>query len=125
MFKYGKKAGRMGVALLVLAVIPLVIAAFVIPNVGAEVATKFNAAGEVTRWGKSYELLALPILTLLLSMATYASAGRQAKRTEDSAAMARIVCERYLRNGIITAVFLNVVNVYFMFTAVTGRGLPF
>ena len=60
MFKYGKKAGYMGIALLVLAVIPLVVAACVIPNIGPEVATKFNAAGEVTRWGKSYELLALP-----------------------------------------------------------------
>ena len=62
MFKYGKKAGYMGIALLVLAVIPLVVAACVIPNIGPEVATKFNAAGEVTRWGKSYELLALPVL---------------------------------------------------------------
>ena len=42
MFKYGKKAGYMGIALLVLAVIPLVVAAFVIPNIGPEVATKFN-----------------------------------------------------------------------------------
>ena len=71
MFKYGKKAGYMGIALLVLAVIPLVVAACVIPNIGPEVATKFNAAGEVTRWGKSYELLALPVLNLLLSVATY------------------------------------------------------
>ena len=71
MFKYGKKAGYMGIALLVLAVIPLVVAAFVIPNIGPEVATKFNAAGEVTRWGKSYELLALPVLNLLLGVATY------------------------------------------------------
>ena len=125
MFKYGQKAGRMGVALLVLAVLPLVIAAFVIPNVGAEVATKFDAAGKAVRWESSYELFVLPVLTFLLSIATYATAARQAKGTRDSAAMARIVCERYLRNGIITAVFLNVVNVYFMFTAVTGTGLPF
>ena len=90
MFKYGKKAGYMGIALLVLAVLPLVVAAFVIPNIGPEVATKFNAAGEVTRWGKSYELLALPVLNLLLSVATYFTAGRQAKNNEDSAAMARI-----------------------------------
>ena len=79
MFKYGKKAGYMGIALLVLAVIPLVVAACVIPNIGPEVATKFNAAGEATRWGKSYELLALPVLNLLLSVATYFTAGRQAK----------------------------------------------
>ena len=62
MFKYGKKAGYMGTALLVLAVLPLVVAACVLPNIGPEVATKFNAAGEATRWGKSYELLALPVL---------------------------------------------------------------
>lgn len=71
----------MGIALLVLAVIPLVVAACVIPNIGPEVATKFNAAGEATRWGKSYELLALPVLNLLLSVATYFTAGRQAKTT--------------------------------------------
>ena len=45
MFKYGKKAGYMGIALLVLAVLPLVVAACVLPNIGPEVATKFNAAG--------------------------------------------------------------------------------
>ena len=111
MFKYGKKAGYMGIALLVLAVIPLVVAACVIPNIGPEVATKFNAAGEVTRWGKSYELLALPVLNLLLSVATYFTA--------------RIVCERYLRNGCITGVFLNVINVYFMYSAITGTGFGF
>jgi len=36
--------------------------------------------------------------------------------------MARIVCERYLRNGCITGVFLNVINVYFMYSAITGTG---
>ena len=92
MFKYGKKAGYMGIALLVLAVLPLVVAAFVIPNIGPEVATKFNAAGEATRWGKSYELLALPVLNLLLGAATYFTAGRQAKNNEDSAVMARLAC---------------------------------
>lgn len=125
MFKYGKKAGYMGVALLVLAVIPLIIAAFVVPNLGSEVATKFNAAGEATRWGSSYELLALPILNLLLGIATYFTAGRQARNTDDSEAMARIVCQRYLRNGVVTAVFLNVVNIYFMYTAIAGTGLGF
>ena len=120
MFKYGKKAGYMGIALLVLAVIPLVVAACVIPNIGPEVATKFNAAGEVTRWGKSYE-----VLNLLLSVATYFTAGRQAKNNEDSAVMARLACERYLRNGCITGVFLNVINVYFMYSAITGTGFGF
>ena len=122
MFKYGKKAGYMGIALLVLAVIPLVVAACVIPNIGSEVATKFNAAGEATRWGKSYELLALPVLNLLLGVATYFTAGRQAKNNDDSAVMARLTCERYLRNGCVTGVFLNVINVYFMYSAITGTG---
>ena len=130
MFKYGKKAGYMGIALLVLAVIPLVVAACVIPNIGPQrvtspAALNFVATGEVTRWGKSYELLALPVLNLLLSVATYFTAGRQAKNNDDSAAMARIVCERYLRNGCITGVFLNVINVYFMYSAITGTGFGF
>ena len=119
MFKYGKKAGYMGIALLVLAVLPLVVAACALPNIGPEVATKFNAAGEATRWGKSYEL---PVLNLLLGVATYFTAGRQAKNNEDSAVMARLTCERYLRNGCVTGVFLNVINVYFMYSAITGTG---
>lgn len=126
MFKYGKKAGYMGIALLVLAVLPLVVAAFVIPNLGPEVANRsLTQPAEVARWGKSYELLALPVLNLLLSVATYFTAGRQAKNNDDSAAMARIVCERYLRNGCITGVFLNVINVYFMYSAITGTGFGF
>ena len=103
MFKYGKKAGYMGIALLVLAVLPLVVAACVLPNIGPEVATKFNAAGE-------------------LGVATYFTAGRQAKNNDDSAVMARLTCERYLRNGCVTGVFLNVINVYFMYSAITGTG---
>lgn len=43
MFKFGKKAGYMGIALLVLAVLPLVVAAFVIPNIGSEEQKMFNA----------------------------------------------------------------------------------
>ena len=73
-------------------------------------------------WGG---LLALPVLNLLLGVATYFTAGRQAKNNDDSAAMARIVCERYLRNGCITGVFLNVINVYFMYSAITGTGFGF
>ena len=92
MFKYGKKAGYMGIALLVLAVIPLVVAACVIPNIGPEVATKFNAAGEVTRWGKSYELLALPVLYVLLSVATYFTA---ATRLDSNANAVRSSGERH------------------------------
>jgi hypothetical protein len=65
------------------------------------------------------------VLNLLLSVATYFTAGRQAKNNDDSAAMARIVCERYLRNGCITGVFLNVINVYFMYSAITGTGFGF
>ena len=67
-------------------------------------------------------LLALPVLNLLLGVATYFTAGRQAKNNDDSAVMARLTCERYLRNGCITGVFLNVINVYFMYSAITGTG---
>ena len=98
------------------------------PNVMREVGRTgefVDPAGDVTRWGKSYELLALPVLNLLLSVATYFTAGRQAKNNEGSAVMARLTCERYLRNGCITGVFLNVINVYFMYSAITGTGFGF
>lgn len=112
----------LGIALLVTCGDPLVVAACVIPNIGPEVATKFNAAGEATALGQELRAAGVAGAQSLLSVATYFTAGRQAKNNDDSAAMARIVCERYLRNGCITGVFLNVINVYFMYSAITGMG---
>lgn len=122
---YGKTAGLMSVALVVLAVLPLVAAAVVFPSLGDQIATAFDAAGKATRTGSSITVFLLPALCLIFSAATYWSAGKQARAQEGSEVMARLAVQRYLRGGIVTAAILNLVNVYFLVCAMTGRGLGF
>ncbi len=124
LFRYGKKSGYMGIALLVLAVIPLIVAAIFVPQMADEIPMKFNAAGEVTRWGARTELFIIPVLCVLLSAATYLTAFRTARMNEESKVVAAMSFKRVVRNGIVTAVFLDVVSIYFIISAYMGVGLP-
>lgn len=124
MFRYGTRGGIMCIALAVLAFIPLVVAVVMVPGFADSVPMKIASDGEVLRMGSRYELLVLPVLCALLSLATAGSASRQARAHEDeSDAMARMTYERFLRNGIITAVILNAANAYLFYMVATGRGL--
>ncbi len=126
MFKYGKRGGYMAIALLVLAVVPIVVTLVCLPQMAESVPMRFNAAGEVTRWGDRLEILIFPVLGLLLGGATYVSGRRQADTLDiESPAAARLTFERFMRNGIVTGVILAVVSIYFVVAALTGVGLPF
>lgn len=124
MFKYGRTAGILSIVLVVLAIVPLLAAISYVPGMPDQVAMKVSAAGEVERWGSKWEMLVVPALCLVFSLATYANAGKQAGQ-HDSEAMSRAVALRYLRNGIITAVVLNIANAYVLYMAVTGKGIGF
>ena len=124
MNRFGKKAGVMGVVLLALALLPVIVAVIFLPTLPETVPMKIDAAGKVLREGKNYELLFAPALCFVLSIATYMSAAKQA-RTQDNATMASLTCERYLRNGIITAVVLNLATAYLFFMVLTGKGIGF
>lgn len=124
MFKYGKKAGIMSIALIVLAVVPLITAALFVPQMPEQVAMKVSQSGEVLRWGGRYEMFVVPVFAVLLGMATYMSAGKQARAHEEaSPAMAVVTAERFLRNGVVTGVVLNLANAYMFYAALTGHGL--
>lgn len=124
MFKYGKKAGIMSIVLIVLAVVPLITAAIFVPQMPEQVAMRIAQSGEVMRWGSRYEMFVVPVFAVLLGLATYMSAGKQARAHEiDSPAMAVVTAERFLRNGIVTGVVLNLANDYMFYAALTGHGL--
>ena len=120
MFKYGKKAGIMSIVLAALAIIPLLVVMYFIPQLPESVPMEFSA-GVATRFSNRYELLLVPAFAFLLCMATYMSAGKQARaHEEESEAAAVLTAERYLRNGIVTGVVLNLANAYLAYMAVTG-----
>ena len=124
MFRYGTRGGVMCIVLAVLAFIPLVVAVAVIPGLAESVPMKIASDGEVLRMGSRYELLVLPVLCALLSLATAGSASRQAgAHAAESVSMARMTYERFLRNGIITAVILNAANAYLFYMVTTGQGI--
>ncbi len=120
MFKYGKKAGILSIVLAALAIIPLLVVMYFIPQLPESVPMEFSA-GVATRFSNRYELLLVPAFAFLLCMATYMSAGKQARaHEEESEAAAVLTAERYLRNGVVTGVVLNLANAYLVYMAVTG-----
>lgn len=124
MSQFGKKAQVLGIVLIVLAIIPVATAIVCLPQMPEVIPMKFDAAGEVVRSSTRFEMLIVPILATLLCLATYMSAGKQARaHAEESEAMARMTAERYLRNGVVTGVVLNLANAYMMYVALTGAGL--
>ena len=126
LFNYGRRAGVMSVILVVLAIVPALVALSFWPGLPERVAMKVSAAGEVERWGTKFELLVVPALCFAFSLAAYANAGKQAREhAGESEGVVRSVCERYLRNGLVIAVVLNLANVYVYYMAITGHGLGF
>lgn len=120
MFKYGKKAGILSIVLAALAIIPLLVVMYFIPQLPESVPMEFSA-GVATRFSNRYDLLLVPAFAFLLCMATYMSAGKQARaHEEESEAAAVLTAERYLRNGVVTGVVLNLANAYLVYMAVTG-----
>lgn len=114
----------MSVALLALTVLPLISAAVFLPQMGDRIALGFNAAGEPTRWGSRYELLGAPVLCLLLGIGMYVSAHRQARAVaEKTPAASSFTFERFMRNGLVTVVVLNLVHAYLIVSALTGVGI--
>ena len=110
----------MSIVLAALAIIPLLVVMYFIPQLPESVPMEFSA-GVATRFSNRYELLLVPAFAFLLCMATYMSAGKQARaHEEESEAAAVLTAERYLRNGIVTGVVLNLANAYLVYMAVTG-----
>lgn len=119
MFKYSKMAGILSVVMLVLAVIPALSEIFAIPGLPESVPMSFSG-GEVSRWGSRYELFAPGVIALAFGLAIYLQTRRKmASFSAESANMARLVAERYMRNGAITMAVLNLANIYLL-VSVTG-----
>ena len=57
MFRYGKRNGYLTIALIALAIVPILIALFVIPQMPDEVPMAFGADGAPTRFASRYQLL--------------------------------------------------------------------
>lgn len=112
--EYGQKAKIMTIALVVLGLVPLIVAAVVLPQFADQVPMRYDAAGAVTRWGSRWELLITPIFALVFSLASIAYGRKQARAHTESDAMARMIFMRNVRSGLVLAVLLNIANVYLM-----------
>ena len=112
--EYGKNAKVMSIVLVILGVLPLIVAAVVLPQFADQVPMRYDAAGTVTRWGSRWELLITPIFALVFSLASIAYGRKQARAHTESEAMARMIFTRNVRSGLVLAVLLNIANVYLM-----------
>ena len=112
--EYRKNAKVMSIVLVILGVLPLIVAAVVLPQFADQVPMRYDAAGTVTRWGSRWELLITPIFALVFSLASIAYGRKQARAHTESEAMARMIFTRNVRSGLVLAVLLNIANVYLM-----------
>ncbi len=121
MFKYGKKAGYLGVATIILALVPTVIALAVIPGLPDQVPMRWDSAGEVIRWGSRYEMLIPPVMAIAFGFGIYVQTMRKAaEHAKDSMIMAVGTAERFLRSGVITTAVINVANFYLLYVTLSG-----
>ncbi|MCF2622451.1 DUF1648 domain-containing protein [Collinsella tanakaei] len=121
MFKYGKKAGYLGIATIVLALIPVVIALVLVPGLPDEVPMRFDATGAVTRYGSKFEMLIPAAMSVAFGFGIYVQTARKAaEHAKDSMTMAVGLAERFLRSGVITTAVINVANAYLLYMVLTG-----
>lgn len=123
LFRYGRTNGYLSIVLIVLAVIPLIEAFFVIPQLPDTVAMAFGAGGEPTRYGSRYELFLAPGICLLLGVGMVLTGLRQAKMSsKDSNIAGELTYRRSIRSGLFIAVLLNACNIYLLAAAYFERG---
>ncbi|WP_297036633.1 DUF1648 domain-containing protein [uncultured Enorma sp.] len=125
MFQYGRVNGYLTVALIVVGVLPLAITFFVVPQLPDSVAMAFNSAGEATRFGSRYELFWVPVVSMLLAIATLINARRSANANRDSRVAEELVYRRGVRNGVVIGVLLTACTIYLLYSAYTGTGISF
>lgn len=125
MFQYGRVNGYLTVALIVVGVLPLAITFFVVPQLPDSVAMAFNSAGEATRFGSRYELFWVPVVSMLLAIATLINARRSANANRDSRVAEELVYRRGVRNGVVVGVLLTACTIYLLYSAYTGTGISF
>lgn len=125
MFKYGKGAGIMTIVLIVLAVIPVLVALSYVPGMADQVPMKVSESGEVLRMGSKYELAFAPVLCAVFGFMAYGNAGRQAAGYDEGDPMRKLTYTRFIRNGLVICVVLNLASYYVIYMAVTGHGIGF
>ena len=106
-----------------LAVLPLIEAFFVIPQLPDSVAMAFGAGGEPTRYASRYELFLAPGICLLLGVGMILTARRQAGVSiRDSRVATELTYRRSIRSGLVMTGLLNVCNIYLLAAAFFERG---
>ena len=99
--------------------LPLVVTLAALLVLPAEIPMHYNAAGEVNRWGSKYEMLLLPLITLLMGVFLFKVSRWSGKQTgENRTAVLAIGCGALLVFNVMTVAFL--VKAYRI--AALGRG---
>lgn len=87
--------------------LPLVVTLAALLVLPAEIPAHYDAAGNITRWGSEYEMLLLPLITLLMGGFLLKVSRWSGKRTgENRTAVLAIGCGALLVFNVMTVVFL-------------------
>ncbi len=120
MFQYNKKDGVLAIVALALAIVPLFLVFIYLPQLGDSVPMRISSSGEVLRWSSKYELLIAPVLSIVLVLATFVTAWRQAKRYADDPSMAGMTVHRHMRNAVVQSAVFVVATGLILYSAVYG-----
>lgn len=117
MFKYSKTAGYLSIGAIALAVLPVIVAIIVIPDLPDSV--PMNFAGD--RWGSKFELLIPPVLALAFGLGIYLQTARKAAdHARDSMTMAITTAERFMRNAVVTTAAIDIAFAWLLYGVMTG-----
>lgn len=87
--------------------LPLVVTLAALMVLPAEIPAHYDAAGNITRWGSKYEMLLLPLITLLMGGFLLKVSRWSSKQTGDNrTAVLAIGCGALLVFNVMTVVFL-------------------
>lgn len=87
--------------------LPLVVTLAALMVLPAEIPAHYDAAGNITRWGSKYEMLLLPLITLLMGGFLLKVSRWSSKQTgENRTAVLAIGCSALLVFNVMTVVFL-------------------
>lgn len=122
LFKYGHKNAVMAFAVIILGIIPLLMVAAVFFQLPETIATNIDSAGEVTRWGGRWTIWLVPLINVGIAVGSMSRAFQMA-RLQDEEFAAEVTFRRFVRMGLVSAVILNVANLFMLYMALRGAGM--
>ncbi len=110
-----------------ISVIPLTISLIILPIIPDTIPAHYNSAWEIDRWGSKYELLIIPIMTILftliISLIIVYLKKKSVKPCGKIPKTSMQIVQGLTIAGIYMAIVFGIMQLIFLYTSYTGAGL--